>query len=214
MIQDLELHRRILLELEQRDTELRPTELASSQHSSEVVAEHFRLINEQGLADGDVLLSAQSPLPVGRRRFATPADRTRAPPHGSRMMRRLSRWMAVAFFSFAASCSPAVRSTQFAPAPARAADHPIRVYQQTRPQCPFEELGSVSSRKRNKFVSMDAVMEAMRDRARKMGGDALVGLTEADEARGAVAIGAGIALDRDPVLSATVIRFTDPDCAE
>jgi uncharacterized protein YbjQ (UPF0145 family) len=54
---------------------------------------------------------------------------------------------------------------------------------------------------------MDAVLESLKKEAREMGGDAIIGLTEANEAQGFVG-DTGI-LDRDPVLSGTVIRFLD-----
>lgn len=111
-----------------------------------------------------------------------------------------------------ASCSPAVRATSFVRLPPQAPDHPIRIYRSMKPECPVEEIGLVSSRQRNKLISMDAVLEALRKRAREMGGDAVVDLAETNEAQGAVATGRSVAVDRDPVLSGTVVRFTDPDC--
>jgi hypothetical protein len=60
---------------------------------------------------------------------------------------------------------------------------------------------------------MDAVMEALKDQDRQMGGDAIIGLAEEDQTRGGVVSGSGmIILDRDPVLSGTVIKFISQDC--
>ena len=91
-------------------------------------------------------------------------------------------------------------------------DHEIRIYRAIMPECPYEEIGIVSSRQRNKLISMDKVLEAAKERARKMGGDAIIGLSETDQAQGAVRVGETVALDRDPVLSGTVIRFSDRSC--
>ncbi len=103
------------------------------------------------------------------------------------------------------SCAPATRVTRFAMYPPRPLDHPIKIYRTTLPDKPFEEIGLVNSRQRNKFISMEAVFEFLKMEARKMGGDAIIGLSEVNEARGFV----GGRLDRDPVLSGTVIRFLD-----
>jgi hypothetical protein len=114
-----------------------------------------------------------------------------------------------------AACAPAVQSVMFvSPAPSpRAADHPIRFYGSTRPECPFEEVGTVRARKPNSFVSMEAVAESIRERARSMGGDAVIGVGEATETRGASLVGSAVVLNRDPVVSGTVIRFTNAACA-
>jgi hypothetical protein len=106
-------------------------------------------------------------------------------------------------------CTAATRATRFAAYPPRPADHEIRIYRTTVPEEPYEEIGIVSSRQRNKFISMEAVLESLKQQAREMGGDAIIGLTEANEAQGFVG-DTGI-LDRDPVLSGTVIRFLEDD---
>lgn len=115
-----------------------------------------------------------------------------------------------------ASCAPAVQSTSFlSPAlPPQPADHPIRFYAETRPQCPYEEIGRVSSRKRSSLVSMDKVMESLRERARQMGGDAIIGIGEHTETRGASIVGSQVVANNDPVFAGTVIRFKDSTCTK
>lgn len=115
---------------------------------------------------------------------------------------------------FVGACTPAVRSTPFANYPPHPSEHPIRIYRVQAPECPFEEVGIVSSRQRNKFISMEEVLSALMERAREMGGDAIVGFGEDDQARGAVVTGGNVVVDRDPTLSGTVIRFTDLDCRQ
>jgi SepF-like predicted cell division protein (DUF552 family) len=61
---------------------------------------------------------------------------------------------------------------------------------------------------------MDAVAESLRDKARELGGDAVIRLSEQDQIQGAVISSRGVKLDRDPVLSGTVIRFTRADCRQ
>jgi len=103
-------------------------------------------------------------------------------------------------------CAPSTRVTSFETYPPRPSTHKIRIYRTTLPDRPFEEIGLVSSRQRNKFISMEAVLESLKKEAREMGGDAIIGLSEVNEAQGFVG-DTGI-IDRDPVLSGTVIRFS------
>lgn len=113
-------------------------------------------------------------------------------------------------------CGPAVNSMSFiSPAlPPTPSDYPIRFYGQSHPKCPFEEVGSVSARRKSKLTSMDKVMDGLRDRARKMGGEAVIGIGEKTETRGAIFTGPTIVANRDEVVSGTVIRFTDPACTQ
>ncbi|HEX8392772.1 MAG TPA: hypothetical protein VF665_10490 [Longimicrobium sp.] len=109
-----------------------------------------------------------------------------------------------------AACAPSVQSARFgagetAPRPAEAQ---VRVYQQNRPTCAFTEVGWVSGSRRLPTQSPDAVLAAMRERAKQMGGDAIVGLVSGGSARsGTEAAGAS-----DPLFSGTVVRFNDPGC--
>jgi len=58
---------------------------------------------------------------------------------------------------------------------------------------------------------MDRVMESLKERAREMGGDAIIRFSESNEIQGFT--GNSGNMDRDPVLSGTVIRFRDPTCS-
>lgn len=111
-----------------------------------------------------------------------------------------------------ASCGPAVRSTPFNAFPARPAEHPIRIYSTQKPDCRYEEVGLVSARRRFAWlVSMSEVLEALKQRARAMGGDAVLGVSERSEVSGG---GQDLAtVSSEPVLSGTVVRFTENGCA-
>jgi len=102
-------------------------------------------------------------------------------------------------------CGPAVQSMNFVPSPqpATPSDYPIRIYGEAKPECEYREIGGVSSQKKNGLVSMERVMEGLRERARKMGGHAIIGTRFVGSAGGD---------DNDPVVSGTVIRFDDPTC--
>lgn len=105
-------------------------------------------------------------------------------------------------------CGPAVRSTPFETFPPRPAEHPIAIYSTKTPECAYEEVGLVSARRRYALViSMSDVLEALKERARAMGGDAVMGVSE-----GAEVAGSGEDVTSAPVLSGTVIRFREEDC--
>lgn len=87
-----------------------------------------------------------------------------------------------------AGCAPTVSSTRFAEYPPRAEDHPVRVFAEQRPSCPYEEVGQIEVRKRYAVQSMEDVLAKMRDEARKMGADALVGVTDQLESQGGMAV--------------------------
>jgi hypothetical protein len=108
------------------------------------------------------------------------------------------------------SCTPAIRSTSFVTREPRPEDHEISVHSATLPGCPFEEVGIATATKRA-FTSMQDVLGALKERARGMGGDALVGVSES-ALRDAVPIGSTVVFEDVPSLTATVVRFTDPDC--
>ena len=77
---------------------------------------------------------------------------------------------------YSVTCTPAVNRVYFLPErlPAKPEDYPIRLYFDQLPECEYQEIGMITSRQRNKLISMDAVTEALRCEARKMGGDAVI----------------------------------------
>ena len=117
------------------------------------------------------------------------------------------------------ACGPAVSSGSFEPQGSRprSKDAPVRIYQAARPNCEFQEIGIVRGQPRTRFDSLDEIFDAMRSRARSMGGDAIVGLT-IQEPRGetvivnngpvAVASSSGVT-----TYSGTVVRFAEASCA-
>lgn len=59
---------------------------------------------------------------------------------------------------------------------------------------------------------MDRVAESLREAAREMGGDAIIGVRMGDETMGAMVSGGGVFIDTDPVLQGTVIRWKTKKC--
>lgn len=117
-----------------------------------------------------------------------------------------------------AGCAPAVHSATYLPGSAspRPEQAPVRIYQETRPRCPFEEIGWVRGAPRTRFDSPDEVLEAMRARARRMGGDAIVAFSAGERPEGAVVTGEGAVavagVSHGSVFQGTVVRFTQADC--
>lgn len=128
--------------------------------------------------------------------------------------RRLA--MAALVVPMLAACVPSVDTVRLSPVryPPRPDDFRIRMYSTQRPRCPFEEIGTVRSRKPGFWVSMEDVAESVRDVARELGGDAIIGVTNATQLNGGTVIGSTVSIDTDPVLSGTVIRFKEDDCRE
>lgn len=109
-----------------------------------------------------------------------------------------------------AGCGPRVQSARFGETPApRPATQPIQVFSTKLPECPFEELALVRVEKRHGFTSLQAMLDAMRHRAREMGGDAVVGVGHTTGVDAGVAGGTATTTDG---IAGTVIRFTDAAC--
>jgi len=117
----------------------------------------------------------------------------------------------IVFVFWLTGCSPSVRTITFQKLPPKSDDTQIKIFRVKMPQCNFEEIGIVHSCKRNRFISMEAVVNSLRVEARKMGGDALIDLNETNRIHQINKYGKII---RDPVLSGTVIKFTDPNCRQ
>jgi hypothetical protein len=127
-----------------------------------------------------------------------------------------ARQMAVGLFITVATlgCSPTVSSIPFlSPAPSpQAADHPILLFNETRPACPYQEVGSVVVRQGSSDASVDKLVDALRVKAREMGGDAIIGVGQSVESGGGTVIGHSVIASNKPVVSGTVVRFSDPSC--
>lgn len=121
---------------------------------------------------------------------------------------------------FVTGCSPRIERVQLLPMklPPKPADYPIQLFSEKGPECPFEEIGLVTSRKRNVFVSMEDVTESLRAEARRMGGDAVIGVRLGSATVGhshESAMGRNdVDIDQQPLISGTVIRWKDPNCAK
>jgi hypothetical protein len=112
--------------------------------------------------------------------------------------------------SIVVGCGPRVTSARFGEQPAPREDGPpIQVFSTKLPECPYEEVGLVRVEKRHGMTSMQAMLDAMRDRARRMGGDAVVGVGHTSAVEGGAAAGT---VTTAAGLTGTVIRYTGAAC--
>ena len=103
-----------------------------------------------------------------------------------------------------AACSPVVRSTSLGTTyPPRPPESQLLTFSVRTPECGFEEIGLITVEKENSlnFIKVDDPLLALKERARRMGGDAVIGLTQLPSTDGFYG-----------GLRATVIRFTEDSC--
>ncbi len=80
----------------------------------------------------------------------------------------------------------------------RSSDSPVQLYSSQLPACAFDEIAILKARKESWLVSTNAVVNALRKRARHLGGDALVRVGFGDNGE----------------ITGTVIRFARDDCTQ
>jgi len=88
-------------------------------------------------------------------------------------------------------------------------NYPIRIYRDTLPDEPFDEIAVLSFRLSNKLQSLDKALEAMKTKARELGGEAIINFGQRTETGAIVPVGGVLMIDSDPVYTGTVIRFRD-----
>lgn len=117
---------------------------------------------------------------------------------------------AMSFFLLA-GCAVQVQSTQLRSTDyqARPGDHIIAIYRDTLPQISFFEIAAVQARKRG-IDSNEKVINALKDRARELGGDAIIGLTIKTVSRDIIDVHKGFRTVRYQIYLGTVIRFLKP----
>jgi hypothetical protein len=115
---------------------------------------------------------------------------------------------ALAVISLVAACGPSVSSGAFSSQPLPPTTGEITLFSTKHPACEYDEIGLVNVTRAHGFNSMQSLIDALRERAREMGGHAVVGVSLAARVEGSGE--GGVNTDRD--LTGTVIRFNTPDC--
>lgn len=106
----------------------------------------------------------------------------------------------------AAACGPTVQVANLGPTyPPRRSAAELEVFSTKVPDCPYGELGIVTAYRADVGAAsaMDRALGALKERARVMGADAVVGLR---------VVSGGMAGNTREGYSATAIRFADETC--
>lgn len=119
--------------------------------------------------------------------------------------------IAVVSLAVVIACAPQVTLTPLGAErtyPATPDSVAVPLYATTTPECPYDEIGAITSEGRV-YRSVEAeVLEALKAKARAIGGQAIVGYTQSTRATGTAS---GETTDIH-VRSGTAIRFRSPDC--
>jgi hypothetical protein len=111
------------------------------------------------------------------------------------------------------ACGPAISSANFTTVAPQAPEHEITLYSTKLPTCPYDEIGVVRG-KRRAFTTLQQVLSAIQQRARTMGGDAVVGLGQTVNISGGTVVDNVVSVESQEGLTGTVIRFSEPGCVE
>jgi hypothetical protein len=116
--------------------------------------------------------------------------------------------LAIPFTIMVAACGPKVSSGNFSSQPLPPTTGEIMLFSTKQPACEYDEIGLVNVKRAHGFNSMQSLIDALRERARQMGGHAVLGVSLAARVESS---GEGdVSTDRD--LTGTVIRFKMADC--
>jgi hypothetical protein len=123
-------------------------------------------------------------------------------------------WSSLVGILFITGCVP-TRVTVFdqGSADRRTSVERIRFYETQLPTCPYRELGRVTAYS-SYFTSWNKVVRTARERAHRMGGDAIVSVRERSRIDGAILSPQQVSLTEEESISGTVVRFTNPACRQ
>lgn len=91
---------------------------------------------------------------------------------------KFSHLVLIALAFFGSACGASIDSARFVKAAPAPADRPIKYYSTKLPTCEYEELGIVRGYPKTGFTTLQQVLDEMGKEARKMGGDAIVGISQ------------------------------------
>lgn len=120
---------------------------------------------------------------------------------------------AISILIVAAACGPAVSSGRFSEQPLPPTSGDIALYSTKLPACAYDEVGLVHVERRHGFTDLQKMLDALRERAREMGGHAVVGVALAPRVKGDITSDA-TSVTTDNGVNGTVVRFKDQSCRE
>jgi len=92
-------------------------------------------------------------------------------------------------------------------------DYPVAAFFTSAPQCPYRELGIVRASNGAFAGGMDTFVEAMKDKTREVGGDAIILGNIEGRTSGYVQVSPGVvAAAQGQAQTGIVIEFIQPDC--
>lgn len=97
----------------------------------------------------------------------------------------------------------------------REATYPIKVFLTSEPQCRYDTIGIVRTSTGAFDGGMDTFVDAMKNKARQVGGDAILLKMVESKTAGYVAVAPGvIAAAEDDVQTSIIVRFQDQGCMQ
>jgi hypothetical protein len=134
-------------------------------------------------------------------------------------MRR--RFLTVPAVLLLAGCASGIDSAVFMSAPPLPSGEDVRIHRTTVPECPYDEVGVVTWEPRDGWQTLETGVRLMRERARQMGGHAIIGFSVGEVATGtsttvtrtdSASVTASSTVDRGKMAVGTVVRWRDGGC--
>jgi hypothetical protein len=130
---------------------------------------------------------------------------------------RYAKFVLLALTTACASASgPTVRVTNARPETwePRPASYDIRIYTDKDPRCAYTTIAQLSTDQTRDIRTVDDLLKILRDKAREMGGDAIMKLGHETSTAGFAGHDQSYTLEKTEVWSGTLIRWKAQDCAE
>ena len=112
-----------------------------------------------------------------------------------------------------AACGPAVSSGRFSEMPLPPASGDVAIFSTKAPTCAYDEIGFIHVQRRY-GTDLQTMIDALRVRAREMGGTGIVGVALTTDVSGSASADHIVTDATATGLSGTVVRFRDSTCRE
>lgn len=119
---------------------------------------------------------------------------------------KFSPLVVVAVALFSTACGATIDSARFVKAAPVPDDRPIKYYSTKVPACEYEELGIVRGYPKTGFTKLQQVLDEMGKEARRMGGDAIIGISQVRTGGETVTEGGVVKVEDANALVGTVVR--------
>lgn len=134
------------------------------------------------------------------------------------MLRRLNRMAGVLLLLSVLlySCGPVIKVSRLSDQSLRpkSTNAPIKVYMSMKPRCNYQEIAIVSASEGAFSGGLETFVEAMKKKARLLGGDAILLGQVSSQLSGVVPVGDVMVAANESSQVAIVVHFTDENCKE